>query len=395
MCTLFRQVEFFSGSILILFYLIVCLPETVEAQAAQYAYSWQIQCVNSIAGCPCYKKDSRDANAVRVFHMQAATPEPDAAVQGLMKIQVAGLKCWYPAQKLKKYSYAAILQSSWQKRLDHTPLSLKKLLGVSSAPAKLKKFRREFSGLYWPTYYHLALEDFHPGVRGPILDRKGKRLGTSSQAFLKQVMWEGSGISRTGLRLHYTGKKMRFELYPAKLWGYGAGYGHRVWPYRTIALNFPALCRALDLKRCTKKKVIGTLVWIKEVASRNIRMSDGSVHDGFFCATDTGSPNYIKRDRIDIFVGIHGGGNPYLPALRRSNLLYDAGLKSLVPHDWRLWRSARSRVWCDWSRLPGRVARARACTHDYHSTARHKALQLFVFKNKSGLPLRCKPGFGN
>jgi len=146
------------------------------------------------------------------------------------------------------------------------------------------------------------------------------------------------------------------------------------------------------IKRCNVRRAIGLVVRIPEIAKRRIRMPGGVPHDGFFCVTDTGSPYYIRADRIDIFVGAHGGGNPYLPPARRGNFLLNGGIASLVPSDWRLWKSENKRVWCPRSRLPGdpRNPAPGDCTHAYHAVAAHKALTLIALFHKDGRPVRCR-----
>ena len=89
-------------------------------------------------------------------------------------------------------------------------------------------------------YHHLALEDFHPGPKVRVLTPRGRVLGRASRNFLKKVRWQGSGIASSGLRLHYSGARgrLRFTSYSKRIWGHGTGYGYRVHPYRTIAVNF-------------------------------------------------------------------------------------------------------------------------------------------------------------
>ena len=365
-----------------------------ESQTNPLPEIFRVRCLNSVSGCACFGAAEGERESARLFHAEAVYRDgPDAG--GRTPVRIGDRRCFYPVSGLLAKPYAPVLSSPMQ-NLDHAPLAFSALAPETRRNADPARFVAENTGSslghYWATYYHLALEDFHPGPAERILSPSGQTLGTASRSFLEQVMWEGSGISRSGLRLHYSGTALRFNLYPEGIWGHGAGSGFKVYPYRTIALNFPAFCRALGMPAgCRKDDVIGTLVYIPEIAARQIRMSDGSTHDGFFCANDTGSPNYIRDDRIDIFVGTHGGGNPYLPPARQANLLIAGGIENLVPADWRLWTADNTRVWCDRSRLPndGAAPRAGDCTHDYHTVAWQKRLSLFAFRKSGGAYVRC------
>ena len=352
---------------------------------------FRVECVGRPQGCACQSAavGASAASNTIVYHAEAAEGLREQGA--LREIRLAPDRtCWYAKAALRPMPYAKVPLSPLRD-LDHTLIPLKKLAPGFGAAQTEARFRKDL-GPYWATYYHLAVEDYHPGPAVPILDRAGRKLGTASEDFLKQVTWQGSGIASNGLRLHYTGTNMRFNTYPKDMWGHGAGYGYQVFPYRTIALHFAALCqRLLPGKACSKKDVIGVLVQIREVAERRIPMPGGAIHDGYFCATDTGSPNYIKSDRIDIFVGTHGGGNPYLPPARRPNALITGGIQNLVPSDWRLWRSPDDRVWCDVNRLPSNPAKpgANDCVTDYHVVAKQKALHLEAVLDDDGSPLRC------
>jgi hypothetical protein len=298
--------------------------------------------------------------------------------------------CLYPADYLRDYTYSQVLESKFNIK-NHSPIPLSQI-----APAyNPKSSSKILLGNFWPTYYHMALEEHYPGEIVPILDKKNKEIGKASRMFLDQVRWEGSGFRTNGDRIRWEGKGNAYRFYKDAVWGYGAGQGYHVFPYRTIALNFPGLCVRLypEKKDCGKSDVIGTLVFIEEVAVRKIRMQDGKIHDGYFCATDTGSPDFIKDDRIDIFVGVHGGGNPYLPAERQFNLLISGGIENVVPSDWKLWTAENTRVWCEKNKLPVDLKNPEPddCTHDYHVQAIHKALTMYAIKNDQGKYVKCTP----
>lgn len=400
------------------------------AQFPRYA---RVSCTNSVLGCHCLLEPPLAADRAaggganpgeRVKAAEpagGATPAPAVLFHAqsvelleesgsFFRVRHLGGKCYYPSRQLQELTYARVPLSKELQRLDHSLLPLSRL--VKAQPGKMTTFDRSgtpqgfrlvATGPVWPTYYHLALEEYFPGPMVSIRSARGKSLGSASQAFLEQTKWQGSGIAKDGRRLHYVGRGLRFELYPPRIWGYGAGHGHVVHPYRTIAVNFRGMCRRLRAYsptfrgRCGKAEVIGLMVRIPEVVRREILMPNGAKHDGWFCATDTGAPAYIRADRIDIFVGVHGGGNPFLPPPRRSNALIDGGIATLVPSDWRLWKTDEQRVFCPTNRLPAGPSAplgrsGRECLHDYHHVARHKALELQVALDPKGVPLRCRRG---
>jgi hypothetical protein len=293
-------------------------------------------------------------------------------------------------ESLRRSDYAPVLESKIAESLDHSPLPLEKLL-----ERPLENPQKISLGNFWPTFYHLALEEHHPGPEVAVHGVDGKAIARASASFLKQVSWQGSGISRQGLRLHYAGRPNRFEIYPERIWGYGAGRNFTVLPYRTLAVNLPGICARLgrNWKNCRSKDVLGLMVFIPQIADKKIKMPGGSIHDGAFCLTDTGAPSYIREDRIDIFTGAHGGGNPYLPPARRGNAFIAGGINALVPSDWRLWNSLDERVFCKNSDLPenSRPGRASRCDHDYHTTAWQKRLELMALY-QNGRPLLCRSG---
>lgn len=354
-------------------------------------------CIRNAEGCPCYDSADKKANVVlRVNHFFPVY-NPSSVINGMRKIKIHGRECYYPQESLKEMPYSPVLKAEAQDR-DHIPLDLKTLVNdwpqTSEGVTLSGKMDQVLMGYYWPTFYHMAMEEFHPGRKVPILSLQGKRIGLASKEFLRQVTWEGSGITIDGKRIRYAGKRGRYAFYNDAKWGWGAGYSYRIFPYRTIAVNYPGVCRALKnrIPGCNKKKVIGTMVYIKEIAEKKIPMPGGQIHDGYFCMTDTGSPHYIRSDRIDIFVGTHGGGNPYLPPGRRRNNLIDGGIRALVPYDWKYWTSEKNRYWCPSEKIPDDPYNVKPgdCALDYHATAPEKSLHMYVLFHKDGRPVKCK-----
>lgn len=307
---------------------------------------------------------------------------------GYVSINVRKTACEYPENLLLRMPAADVLRSKFQD-VDHSILSLDRM----GDEARMRSARRVNMGLFYPTFYHLALEDLYPGNHVRIPTVSGD-LGLASDEFLRQVTWEGSGITKDGRGLSFAGPG-RYSAYDArKAWGYGSGGRFQVLPYRTIAANFGGICRALgaNWKACTPHSVPGIMVFIPAIAEKKIRIGN-TVHDGYFCLTDTGAPYYIRYNRIDMFVGTHGGGNPFLPPERQGNDFIRGGVEALLPSDWRLWTTPDSRAFCDLASLPSDIFNPSpgSCTHDYHVTARHKAMKMEALFDEKGEPVRCSP----
>lgn len=344
----------------------------------------KVVCLKSIEGCPCETQEG----PFRVFHAESAEAS-GPPVDGKQKIRVRKVECVYPEENLVKMEYARVLSAPEQSR-DHAPMGLAKFVENS---ALLEHAQKQDIGYFWETFYHLALESMYPGLTVDIHDPHGNVLGKASDKFLREVTWEGSGISLTGLHLQYAGPGL-YTTYPANIWGYGAGRFYQILPYRTIAVNFDGFCEKLASKfpGCSKDDILGLMLFIPSIAEKKIKMQDGTFHDGYFCATDTGDPYYIRPDRIDMFVGAHGGGNPFLPPPRRMNDFIAGGVDPLLPSDWRYWNTVKDRAWCPPDRIPADPFRPSEedCTHDYHVVAREKALRIFALFDSQGRPIRCK-----
>jgi hypothetical protein len=368
------------------------IPERVAAEGVRI---YKVVCLRSEEGCPCLASPGGSEVRGRLFHAVAVTSSSEDS-NGYRRIEVEGRGCFYPSDRLIPMKSPGVLSSPRQ-RLVHRLLPLHEFFENGDADArKLQsgRIRYESIGYFWPTYYHLALEELYPGRQTNIIDPRGRVIGRASDEFLRQVTWEGSGFMNDGRHLRYGGREGRYEFYESDIWGYGAGFGYTIYPYRTIAVNFPGLCRRLAkwIKGCSKEEAIGVVVRMEGVESKRVGMEGGEIHDGLFCATDTGAPYFIREDRIDIFVGMHGGGNPYLPPERRGNRLIEGGILNILPSEWRLWNDVNDRVWCDVNRIPVDPFHPRRgeCAHDYHSVAANKALRLSVLFDENDRPVRCK-----
>lgn len=349
----------------------------------------KVLCLQSSEGCECKASESKP-DSIRIFHGEAVVLEEFAADSDLWKIRRSNETCLYPKKNLKPLAYQADFRPMQSKK-DHSPKPLHALLSESD----FRKLDSNLSlnlGQYYPTFYHLAMEEAFPGTEVPVLSPSGKEIGRASASFIEQVRWEGSGIAKDGKKYHFAGDG-RYELYDLE-WGWGAGHGYQVYPYRTLAVSFKDLCGKISerIPGCNKSKVIGALAFLPRIKEKKIRMQDGAYHDGYFCLNDTGSPLYIRDDRMDIFVGVHGGGSPYQPAELSRNLFIDAGILPLYPSDWRLYSSEKERFWCPKEKLPADPfsPKSEECRLDYHAVAPGKGLQLRIFFREDGSLVRCK-----
>ncbi|WP_246052651.1 hypothetical protein [Leptospira semungkisensis] len=367
--------------------LLLLLPNIIYSQSHSPIYA-KVLCLNSPEGCECKISENKSA---RIFHGEAAVLEEFPQNTEYWKIRTSKQICQYPRKNLKALGYQSSFRPMQTSR-DHSPKSLYQLLQQEDAD-RLEKTESQSLGIYYPTYYHLALEEAFPGTEIAAYSPSGKEIGRASATFLEQVRWEGSGIAKDGKKYHFAGEG-KYELYDLE-WGWGAGYGYQVYPYRTIAISFKDLCEKLRSKisSCSKSKVIGALAYIPKIKEKRIRMQDGKVHDGYFCLNDTGSPLYIRDDRMDIFVGVHGGGSPYQPAELSRNTFLDAGIFPLYPSDWRMYTSEKERFWCPQEKLPRNPysPSETECKLDYHAIAPEKGMEMRIFFRKDGSLVRCKP----
>ncbi len=348
----------------------------------------KVLCLNSPEGCECIL--SGQIRVAKIFHGQAVVLEDTDPSAEQWKVRSSNGSCLYPKKNLKALGYQHGFRPMESKK-DHSPRPLHMLL-ASEDLQRIENAESRSLGEFYPTYYHLALEEAFPGTEVSAFSPGGKEIGRASSPFLEQVRWEGSGIAKDGKKYHFAGEG-RYELYDLE-WGWGAGYGYQVFPYRTLAVGFKDLCEKLGSKisGCNKSKVIGALAFLRRIRDKKIRMQDGKTHDGFFCLNDTGSPLYIRDDRMDIFVGVHGGGSPYQPPELSRNLFIDAGILPLVPSDWKLYSSEKERFWCPKDKLPRNPHSPQEgeCKLDYHAVAPSKGMELQVFFRNDGSLIRCK-----
>ncbi len=162
----------------------------------------------------------------------------------------------------------------------------------------------------WATWYHIPqLKSQETGIA--ILDKEGKPIGIN----LDSTDWCKAAIEGTAQVItptdtvllnfagrseslqfdcrrckryaHYNGYEKTGKVLWAKSTGFGLGVrNYKLVPYRTIAVD-------------QKMIPYGTVLFIPK--AKGVKLPDGSIHDGYFFAGDTGSK--IKGKHIDVFIG--------------------------------------------------------------------------------------------
>ncbi len=344
---------------------------------------------NSPDGSPCLAVRADPGTGVRRIRFKRpffVTEEVD----GWLRTEVDGATCWVDREHTSRFHERTVFCPKG----DAVPQRFVPLAElVEGAPAGAP---RRAAGKRWPTFYMIAREELYPlrsdETTVAVRDRGGLVLAMTSPGFRRAAMYQGTARLADGrlINVDKVTKKWgrTFSVYPEGVMGSGI-QGHRVYPYRSAALDFDHLCDALGGAGCTpkppkrerskarkkrtrdnRKALAGTLLFVPRLV--DIPLPDGSIHDGYVCAVDVGGG--IKGDRMDLFVGWEGGGNPYYPACRNSNAFLRAGIETLVPWDWHHW---------EWSDDKGKWVRP--ISDEYRTTAPLKGLEIFVVEG-----VRCR-----
>jgi len=163
-------------------------------------------------------------------------------------------------------------------------------------PPDLSKFTRMTDQK--PTYYITAFEQGFPtsgSLYGHYYDGSEKRtirtpsgttIATTSGRFFAALCMEGSGVLKDGRGVTYVSNQ-RFNPMPSGCLGVTAT-GRWVVPFHTLAVN-------------KKEFPYGGVYYVP--ALRGKRMPDGSTHDGYWFAHDTGGAfSGTPKHRIDMYV---------------------------------------------------------------------------------------------
>lgn len=337
-------------------------------------------------GVPCRAAMDEQAEEVRRFFFK----EPFTLVSrsgDWVETRVGEVACWLPARYTIRFHDREVLCPS--REVIQPLIPIEKLVDGPFNPDLLLNLGRLF-----PTFYMIAREEIFTLAEGeeriPLRLKNGDVIKMVTPLFRKAVMYQGTARLTDGRVVHYGAMTKRwgrtFTLLPDGVVGYGVA-GHQVYPYRSAAVDFDFLCtvmpedfecnrdslekvRAGKLKRDMDnlKKMAGSLLFIPRLMG--VKMPDGSIHDGYVCAVDVGGG--IKNNRIDLFVGQDGGGNPYYPPCQRDNPFSRAGVESLVPWDWRTWVKNGG----EWNR---------ARLDEFNQVSPHKGLEVFLVKG-----VRCR-----
>ncbi|MDB2447331.1 3D domain-containing protein [bacterium] len=367
------------------FYLLIPFLFTTSASYAApepkgiFSGKYKIECRGSDTGCACFKDSSSSSAEVdRLYHLEplngisgkdesvkkADEGKPAKPVTYAQVKSRNGKTCFYDTQKLRPI-YWANTNCPDESTFSKLPFaSLETIIKTGSKNnTKAKSFK------VYPTFYYVADEAFYGTRKTERLyqARTGKRLATVNKEYRVDLDIQGTGKLNDGRVLNvwkYTNRIWDYVVLPKGSYGLGI-HDHYLFPFRTVAIDFTYLCQQAGLKNCSgnratdKKRFIGSLLYISQLDGT--ALPNGKTHDGYVCAHDVGGA--IKSDRIDLFVGNMGGGNPYLPECRSRNAYMDNGIESLVPYDWKLFDKN------------GRVRQ-----HEYRTTAAHKGLDVQVVK---------------
>jgi len=174
-------------------------------------------------------------------------------------------------------------------KLVRKPPSKKRLhTGIAINLSKYKKLYPQS-----PTFYYTAFEHTFTGKKtNRILDRTGRTISACKSDFYRFLIQQGSGILEDGRSINIV-RGERFQLLPKNCLGITKS-GYRVIPYHTLAVN-------------PREMPYGNVYYIPK--TRGIRLPDGTLHDGFWFAHDTGSAFRSSNHRIDLYVKNKTGQN--------------------------------------------------------------------------------------
>jgi hypothetical protein len=341
---------------------------------------YKVNCTNSPSGCACSKTADSVIKATSLLHAQPVegTSGRDATLDkpAPVELRVNGEICYYPSQNLRPIYWESDLCPAASSEAQLPLRDMSELLESGSADSE-----KIGLGNLFPTFYNIADEAFHPGPKTvPLYEAgSGRLIAYVSKSFHEDLDMEGTGRLNDGRVLNvanYVNKIWDYKILSAEAFGVGI-LGHSLHPYRSVAVDFVHLCKQAGYNFCNlpvvevRKRLIGALLYMPRL--KGIPLGNGKIHDGYVCAQDIGGA--IQLDRVDIFVGPLGGGNPYLKDCRQRNPLIDAGIKGLVPSDWRTYESAGFDN-------QGKPKFKRTFEFEYRTYAGQKALETYLVKGE-------------
>lgn len=324
------------------------LPIYEFSSAEVFSGQYKAECRGDDSGCPCFEEQDEQSQIVkRLFHLQPfegtsgndeTKASPGANLTSMVELKLeGGDRCFYPTKKLRPIYWANTNCPDEDSFADLPFPDISSVLKKGSQNGqKLASFKT------FPTFYYVADEAFYKDTKTENLyeGKTGKLLATVNADYRIDLDIQGTGRLNDGRVLNvwqYKNSIWDYVVLPKGSFGLGIR-DHYLYPFRTVAIDFSYLCKKSNLAGCTgnreqdKRNFVGSLLHIAQL--EGTPLPNGKIHDGYVCAHDVGGA--IKQDRIDLFVGTMGGGNPYLPKCRSENAYTKHGIESLVPYDWRL-----------------------------------------------------------
>ena len=374
-----------TNQLFFVFVLGICLLNSESGFAsAFFSGKYKINCADSPNGCGCVAEPNSTQTLAKFFHAEPVigllSSDQTKGKSPWTEIKSDKGNCFYPTNQLRSIYWETDLcpQSENEEKV---PLrNLDDMLAQGSVQSEQKPL-----GSLFPTFYNIADESFHPGPKtSPLYEtRTGRLIAKVSESFHDDLDMEGTGVLNDGRVLNVgtrTNGVWDYVVLPSGAFGIGI-LNHKLHPYRSVAVDFRHLCQQANLDFCEqsdleiRRRLIGALIYIPRL--KGISLPNGQQHDGYVCAQDIGGA--IKGDRIDLFVGPLGGGNPYLKECRFFNPYNRAGVYGLVPYDWRTYVQ-------NGTNPDGTQKFKRANEFEYRTVAKSKALESYLVQGAF-----CKP----
>jgi hypothetical protein len=345
---------------------------------------FKVICEVGPEGCPCRETPSLDAPIREKFrHLTpviSTSREIPAGAWTQVDGKAQGKSCWYPSSDLRPIYWENLLCPSPGFESAIPFEKMENLLSQGSIEGE----RREL-GVLFPTMYNIADESFFEGERQERLveAHTGKTLAWVSRSYRSELDIQGTGRLKDGRILNVAERVQgvwNYRVLPAGEFGHGI-LNHRIHPLRSVAVDFTYLCQLAGLEFCdfpapaVRARLVGSVLYFPRLDG--VKLATGQTHDGLMCAQDIGGA--IGKDRVDLFVGPMGAGNPYLPECRQRNAFLDAGISSLTPSDW-------PSVVRDGVDSQGRPTFRRKDPLEYRTASPEKGLQFFLVAGA-----KCRP----
>jgi 3D (Asp-Asp-Asp) domain-containing protein len=362
-------------SLFVLFFLLS------SANAKIFSKEYKVLCPSQPDGCQCYSAKSVSSKGYGpYYHYQPIEGklEEDQVTDGTKEwvtLLHDGNECFIKRKNLKPIFWHTELCPD-ENIIKNLPFhDTSKFLAKGSINGKKLSI-----GKIFPTFYNIANESYYDGPKTVSLLQAGslKLIAKVTPEFRDDLDMEGTGILNDGRILNvgnYVNGKWRYVILPAGTYGLGI-YKHYLYPSRTVAIDFNRICKKTGVSGCTsstvqnRKNLVGALIYIPKLVGTV--MPNGFVHDGYMCAQDIGGA--IKDDRVDIFVGPMGGGNPYLQQCHYTNHFIENDVVGLTPFDWRTWDQT------GYSSSTGFPTFKRKYKYEYRTASPGKALEIFLIK---------------